>query len=273
MMEKRISSAVFIALCLASVSLSLRAQTSSAPAQIPLPPPENRSDLSVIEIVDRANKALRGDTSHGRLTMTVVTPSWTRKLDIEGWNKGRKLAYIVIHSPPKEKGTVTLRRGDQMWMWMPHVERLLKVPPTMMHSSWQGSDFTYEDLVKADSIVVDYTHRLIEKKNGEEFDLYKIESVPRPEAPVVWGKILFWARVYADGQVAAEREEDYNERGDLMRVVSLSEFEVFDGRRIPTRLECVAPKKPGRKTTLKYHDLRFDVELADSFFSVGRMQK
>ena len=229
--------------------------------------------LSPFDIVDRANKSLRGDSSHTKLTMTVVTPKWKRELTIEGWNKDRKKAFIVIHKPAKEKGTTTLRRGADMWMWMPRVERLLKVPPTMMHSSWQGSDFTYEDIVKADSIVKDYTHKLIKKTKGKPYDTYVFEATPKPDAPVVWGKIIFTTGVYPDGWVVALKEEDYNERGNLIRTITLSEIKLMDGKRVPTRLVCEPKRKKGRKTILKYHILEFDIDIKDSFFSLSRVQR
>lgn len=231
------------------------------------------STRTVTEIVDMANKVLRGDSSRAKLTMTVLTPAWTRALEVEGWNRGRKMAYILIHAPAKEKGTATLRRGEEMWTWLPRVERLLKVPPTMMHSSWQGSDFTFEDIVKADSIAKDYEHRLLSRSPGQEWETRVIEALPKPDAPVVWGKILFTVGVYPDGWVIPIKEEDYSERGELIRTITLSRVKVMDGRRVPTRLECVPTRTPGRRTTLDYSDIDFDVELPDSFFSVSRLQK
>jgi 4-hydroxy-L-threonine phosphate dehydrogenase PdxA len=242
-------------------------------AALPVGAAEAELKLSAKEIVDRANKSLRGDSSHAKLTMTVVTPKWKRKLTIEGWNKGRKMAYIVIHKPAKEKGTTTLRRGGEMWMWMPRVERLLKVPPTMMHSSWQGSDFTYEDIVKADSIVKDYTHKLLKKVEGEPYDTYTFEATPKPDAPVVWGKVIFTTGVYPDGWVVALKEEDYNERGELIRTITLSDIKVMGGHRVPTKLVCEPRRRKGRKTILEYHKLEFNVPLEDSFFSLSRVQR
>jgi outer membrane lipoprotein-sorting protein len=229
--------------------------------------------LSASDIVNKANKVLRGDSSHGQLTMTVVTPKWKRKLKIEGWNQGRKKAWIVIHAPAKEKGNTTLRRGGKMWMWMARVERLLKVPPTMMHSSWQGSDFTYEDIVKADSIVHDYTHKVLSKKSGKEFTTYRIEALPKDDAPVVWGKIIFEAGVFPDGWVIPVKEEDYNERGQLIRTITLSKVTKIGTRRVPLRLECVPARKKDRRTVIEYSNIDFDIELPDSFFSLGRLQK
>lgn len=227
----------------------------------------------VTELVDKANKVLRGDSSHARLTMTIVTKDWTRALEVEGWHQGRTKAFILIHNPPKEKGTTTLRRGEEMWTWMPRVERLLKVPPTMMHSSWQGSDFTFEDIVKADSIVKDYAHKLVKTSPGTEFETRVIEAVPKPDAPVVWGKVLFSVGVFPDGWVIPVKEEDYSERGELIRTITLDQVRTMDGRRVPTRLECVPTRTPGRKTRLDYSLIQFDVDLPDSFFSISRLQK
>jgi hypothetical protein len=229
--------------------------------------------FSAHELVDRSNKVLRGDSSHARLLMTIRTPEWTRELDLEAWNRERTHAFIVIHAPPKEKGTTTLRRKGEMWMWMARVERLMKVPPAMMHSSWQGSDFTYEDIVKADSVVRDYTHRVLARTPGEEYATVLIESLPKPDAPVVWGKVLLRIGVYPDGWVIPLAEDDYSERGELVRSITLSEVKDMGGRRVPTRLECVPKRSPGRSTVLHYREITFDVALPDSFFSLSRLQR
>lgn len=229
--------------------------------------------LDVRELVDKANKALRGDSSHGRLTMTIETPEWKRAVEVEGWNKDRTLALIVIRAPAKERGNTTLRRRTEMWLWLPKVERVIKVPPTMMHSSWQGSDFTYEDIVKADSVVKDYTHTLLETRQEEGRVVYRIQGDPKPDAPVVWGKVVSEIAVYPDEQVVPLLELDYSERGELIRTITLSDIKELGGRRVPTRLECVPARKKGQRTVLQYHSLEFDVPLADDFFSYSRLQK
>jgi outer membrane lipoprotein-sorting protein len=232
------------------------------------------ADMDVKELVDRANKALRGDSSHDKVSMTVETPEWSRTLDVEGWNKERTFAFIVIRAPAKEKGQTTLRRKNEMWLWMPKVERVIKIPPTMMHSAWQGSDFTYEDIVKADSVVKDYDHTLLSKKKEADRTVYHILGVPKPDAPVVWGKVITDVALYdSDQAVVPLKEEDYSERGELIRTITLSDVKILDGRRVPSRLECVPTAKKGQKTTLVYHDLQFDVPLSDDFFSYQHLQK
>jgi len=160
-----------------------------------------------------------------------------------------------------------------MWMWMPRVERTMKVPPSMMHSSWQGSDFTYEDIVKADSIVKDYSHKLLKTEKAEGYDVHLIEATPKPDAPVVWGKVLTDVALYDDGSVIPVNERDYSERGELIRTITLSDVKIMSGRRVPSRLECVPAKKPGQRTVLHYQELEFDIPLSDEFFSYQRLQK
>lgn len=233
-----------------------------------------RAEMSVHELVDSANKALRGDSSRGRLTMTIETPEWKRSLEVEGWNKDRSYAFIVLRAPAKERGNTTLRRKNEMWVWMPKVERVIKIPPTMMHSAWQGSDFTYEDIVKADSIVKDYTHKVLKTVKEEGRTRYRIEATPRPDAPVVWGKVISELAVYDDDRsVVPLLEEDYSERGELIRTITLSDVKRLGGRRVPARLECLPAQKPGKRTVLQYTELEFDVPLTEDFFSYQRLQK
>ena len=232
------------------------------------------AELDVKDLVDRANKALRGDSSHGRLSMTIETPDWKRTLEIEGWNKDRSYALIVLRAPAKERGNTTLRRKNEMWVWMPKVERVIKIPPTMMHSAWQGSDFTYEDIVKADSIVKDYTHKIRKTTKEEGRTVYRIEGTPLPDAPVVWGKVYSELAVYDDDQsVVPLLEEDYSERGELIRTIKMSDVKVLGGRRVPARLECLPAAKKGKRTILQYSQLEFDIPLTEDFFSYQRLQK
>jgi outer membrane lipoprotein-sorting protein len=246
---------------LAAALLLLAAATASA------------AEPDIKDLVDRANKALRGDSSRGLMTMTIETPEWSRSLEIEGWNKERTMALIVIRAPARERGETTLRRRNEMWLWMPKVERVIKIPPTMMHSAWQGSDFTYEDIVKADSIVKDYTHKLLSTKHEDGRTVYRIEAVPKADAPVVWGKIITDVALYDDQSVVPLLEEDYSERGELIRAITLSDVRILGGRRVPTKLVCKPTRTKGRRTTLVYRELEFDLPLKDDFFSYQRLQK
>src|SRR6185295_3761381 len=158
--------------------------------------------------------------------MTIINPKWgERTMEVEGWNRQREFAFISILAPAKAKGDVTLRRMNEMWVWIKHVEQVTKIPASMMHSSWMGSDFTYEDIVKADSVVKDYTHQIVNQKKEGDFTHYVIEGIPKPDAPVVWGKVIIELKVDDQG-VLPVGEQDYSERGEHMRTIRFSDVKV-----------------------------------------------
>ena len=230
------------------------------------------AERNLKELVDESNKLLRGQSSHSRVTMTITTERWKRTLELEGWNQGREKALMRIHVPAKERGNGTLKVEKEIWNWLPSVERVIKIPPSMLHSSWMGSDFTYEDIVKADSIVKDYTHSLLEKKPEGRGVRYVIIAAPKPEAPVVWGKVILQV-LEEDGTATPLREEDYSERGEHIRTIQFSDVRMMGGRKIPTRLECIPHKKLGNKTVLTYQQFDVDVKFEKNFFSLSNLQK
>ena len=89
-------------------------------------------------MVEKGNDLLRGQASHGRFRMTIETTEWRRVLEVEVWNQGTKKGLVVVHRPLKDKGNSTLSLGYEIWSWIPRVERVIKVPPTMMHS-WNSN--------------------------------------------------------------------------------------------------------------------------------------
>ena len=127
----------------------------------------------------------RGQASEAVLKIIIHRPDWERVMKIKAWTKGEKDSLFVITYPPKDEGNGTLKKGLQMWMYNPKVNRIMKLPPSMMSQSWYGSDFSNNDLTKADSLLIDYTHTLIETREHDGKELYVIESIPKPHAPVV----------------------------------------------------------------------------------------
>ena len=223
------------------------------------------------EIIRRMDLLMRGNTSSGVYEMTIRDPGWERTLRLRVWEKRKeKKTFIRILSPPKEEGIGTLKIGFEMWNYLPKVEKTIKVPPSMMMQAWMGSDFTNDDLVKESSIVEDYVHRVIREVKIEGFDAYQIEAVPRPDAPVVWDKILYWVR---KGDYVPLRQEFYSEKGELIRVMTFSEIKAMGGRVIPTLWQMRPIKKPGRETTLRVIAVEFNQPIDDEIFTLRNLMR
>ncbi len=223
------------------------------------------------EIIRRMDTLMRGDTSAGIYEMTVRDPNWERTLRLKVWEKRKeKKTFIRILSPPKEEGIGTLKIGFEMWNYLPKVEKTIKVPPSMMMQAWMGSDFTNDDLVKESSIVEDYLHRLTGEVKMDGFDAYRIEAVPKPDAPVVWDKILYWVR---KGDYVPLRQEFYSERGELIRVMTFSEIKETGGRVIPTLWRMRPVKKEGKETVLRIIDVEFNKSIDEDVFTLRNLTR
>lgn len=222
------------------------------------------------EVVKKADEKFRGMSSVGETTMTIERPTWSRTVSMKSWTLGNDFSLIYITAPAKEKGQVFLKRYNEMWNWVPSIERMVKVPPSMMMQSWMGSDFTNDDLVRESSLVKDYTHKLLGEEKLEGYACYKIELIPNDDAPVVWGKILMWI---TKDELLWLKGEYYDEDGFLVNTEILSNIKKMDDRMMPTHLEMIPADKEGNKTIMNFDNIKFNVALDESFFSQQNMRK
>jgi len=230
----------------------------------------NAQGLSAKEIVQKADDKNRGLTSQGTMTMTVVRPDWSRTITMKSWSRGKDYSLVLITAPAKDKGQVFLKIKTEMWNWVPSIDKTIKIPPSMMLQSWMGSDFTNDDLVKQSSIVVDYTHKLLGKEKVREMECYKIEMIPLPDAPVVWGRVVMWITVNGFDQWMTEY---YDEDNKLVNVGNSYDIKHMGDRDIPTRIELEPRNKKGQKTVMKIDEMKFNTGIDESFFSQQNMKK
>ena len=146
---------------------------------------------SAREIIDRVDQLMRGESSLARVTMDIRTENWDRSLTLRSWSLGTEHALIRVETPQKEAGTATLRAGQEVWNYLPRVDRTIKVPSSMMMGSWMGSHFTNDDLVKESRLIDDYEIEIEYEGLRDGVDVWEFLLVPLPEAPVVWGKIHY----------------------------------------------------------------------------------
>ncbi len=224
---------------------------------------------NVEEIIHKIDGMYRSRTSSGEIEMTIISSHWTRRLKMDVWSEGMDKTFIHITYPEKDAGITALRIGNEMWNYFPKINKVMKVPPSMMMSSWMGSDFTNDDLVKESSMLKDYSHRLISPED-EEPGYYYVELVPKEMVPSVWGKIII--KVGKEDYIPV-REDYYDEKGRKMRVIQFKEITYFGGRRIPAVLELTPLNKKGRKTVIRYLRLEFDRKLEKEIFTLRNLQK
>jgi hypothetical protein len=221
------------------------------------------------EIVDRVDRLLRGESSHGVVQMEVVTEHWSRAYEMRIWSLGTEYSLIRILSPRKDAGTATLKAGEDIWNYLPRVDRSIKLPPSLMGAAWMGSHFTNDDLVKESRIIEDYDIEIGFEGVRDGVAVWEFVLTPKPEAAVVWGRIEEQVRQVDLMPVWARY---YDDRGELARTLTFEEFKVMGGRLVPARMDVVPADKPDERTTILYSELDFDVDIDESFFSLRRLQ-
>ena len=228
------------------------------------------SQPSAKDVIKMADSKVRGETSESLMKMTIVRPSWKREMTMKSWSKGDELAIILITGPARDKGISFLKRDKELWNWQPTINRIIKMPPSMMMQSWMGSDFTNDDLVKESSILNDYTHTFLDDDTLEGRDCFVVELIPKEDAPVVWGKIVSWIDKKDYLQMKSEM---YDEDGYLVNTMYGKEIKLLGGKLLPSILEIVPTEEEGHKTLVEYVELKFDEPISDSFFSTKNLKR
>lgn len=221
------------------------------------------------EIVERVESLLWANTMQGEFDMRIVTPRWERTLSLRIWMERPKRSFVRVLAPAKEAGIGSLRIANEMWNYLPAVERTIKIPPSMMLQPWMGSDFTNDDLVKQSSAIDDYVQKVLGQEAVDGELLWKVEALPKPDAAVVWGRIVYWVR----RDFLPVKQEYFSDRGELARVMTFGEIRAVGGRTLPTRWEMKPLGKPGNSTTISVKDARYNVPIDDDTFSQRNLQK
>lgn len=220
-------------------------------------------DRDASQIVRDAFNHYRGLASYSKMKMTIHRPEWERSQEIEAWTRGEQDAVIIVTAPARDRGNGTLKRGNQMWTFNPRVNRVIKLPPSLMGQAWMGSDFTNNDVAKSDTILVDYTHSLSDTDEVDGHTVYTIKLTPKPGAPVVWG---YEELVIRDDNIMLE-ERFYDQNGELVKKLTTSDIVMFGDRLMPRVSTMYPVDEDDRYTRIEYLELEFRDSLSNRYFT------
>ncbi len=251
------------------IDVFLFAMTVLLPAAAGLPAPAAaQTDPRVLEIIDGVDRLMRGESSSGRMRMEIDTENWSRTLEMRIWSLGTEHSLVRVESPAREAGTATLKVENEIWNYFPRADRTMKLPPSMMLGSWMGSHFTNDDLIKESRIIEDYDIVISFEGDRDGEEVWEFTMTPKPEAPVIWGRIE--QRIRKRDRMPI-RARYYDEDGALSRTFTFSEFGPLGGRTVPARI-VIEPADGEGRTVVTYLELEFDVGLGEDFFSLRNLR-
>ena len=221
-------------------------------------------------IVKKMDDNLQGNSNSSVMRMDIIRPKYTRSIEFKNWSLTHDYFMTIVTAPAKEKGQVFMKYKTEMWSFTPSINRIIKLPPSMMSQGWMGSDYSNDDLVKQSSIVNDYTHTLLGEENVDGSLCYKIEMIPNASSNVVWGKIIIWIE---KENFLSLKSEYYDEEFFIVRTELGKEVKLFDGKKLPSIIEIIPAEEPDNKTIISIISMDFEIEIDESFFSQQNMKK
>jgi outer membrane lipoprotein-sorting protein len=220
------------------------------------------------QIVRDALNHWRGVSSHSEITMTIHRPDWERSMSMESWSEGEKLSLVRVTAPRKDRGNGTLIDDDRMWTYSPKVNRVIKVPSSMMNQSWMGSDFSNKDIARTDDIVLEYEHTLLSETEADGFVVYEIQSVPHESAAVVWGREVL--KIRADNVLIEQRF--YDQDDVLVKLLRTLEIRDMGGRSVAARQRMEKEETPDEWTEIVVNSVEFDIDPGDNTFTLSNLR-
>ncbi len=217
-------------------------------------------------LIKKVDSLFRSSTSHSEMEMTIKTPHYKRTLSMEVWTRGMDYTFALIKSPRKDKGIATLKRKNEMWNYFPKINKVMKVPPSMMLSSWMGSDFSNDDLVKENTLVDEYDGSITSRSEEQ----IVATLVPKASSKTLWGKIVIYVKPTS---LLPIKQEFYDEKMIKIRTMSFYDVKKMGGKSIPSKMVLVPHHKEGRSTTLIYKTMEFELPLDKSVFTRKNLQK
>ncbi len=172
------------------------------------------------DIMKKLDNNIRGKNIYMKMSMSITAMGHKRTMKMQTWAEGSKKSFVKITYPPKDKGITFLSLDNQMWQYVPKIERIIKIPPSMMLQNWMGSDITNDDMVKQSSIVDDYDPKILKKAGS----VVTIELIPKEDAAVVWGKIITNIDTSTYTNV---KDTFYDEDGEAVRVFKYEKVKKF----------------------------------------------
>jgi len=230
------------------------------------PSPEAAPDPTAL--IKKTLDNWRGRSSYSKVTMTVHRPDWQRTMTMLSWTRGEADSLVRFIQPAKDAGNATLKLADDMWIFNPKLNQIIKLPASMMAQSWMGSDFSYNDLAKANDIVSQYTHRIVATRQQDGHQVYDIEALPKPDAATVWGKQLVSIR--DDGVLLGEQYFDQDMH--LVKRMQTTKVAELDGRQFPVSMIMRKTGQNNSWTRIRYLQAHFNVVIPDGLLTKSNLR-
>jgi len=195
-------------------------------------------------------------------------------------NGGRKITKTMIalsdkknslveFTNPQDRGTKFLKREDNLWMFFPDAEDIIKISGHMLNQGMMGSDYSYQDIMESDKLTDLYNFKIIGEEEIEGRPCYVLEGVAREGVKVSYYRRVSWIE---KERFIGLKEELYAESGRILKEIKVNEVLEIEGRWIPVDSVMENKLRKNTYTRFKITKIEFNPEIPESTFSLQNLR-
>jgi outer membrane lipoprotein-sorting protein len=221
------------------------------------------------DILERVDDNTVVTSSSYDATMIISLGGTMREKRFTGHAEGKERAYMEFTYPARDKGTRFLKIEDEMWMYLPSVEKATKIAGHMLRQSMMGSDFSYDDIAENEKLIELYDVALSGTDSIAEQECYVLELTANvPE-------ITYYSRkLWVDkNRYVTLKAELYAKSGKLMKEITVSEFRSIGRYRFPTSIRMVNKLRRDTYTELVLENIKLDIKIPDRIFTKAYLER
>ena len=221
------------------------------------------------ELLDRLDKNMTFEARRTRITMTVEGKR-TRTFEMVSYSRGEEDSAMEYVTPPRDKGTKMLKLGDELWIYLPSVDRVQKISGHMLRQGMMGSDLSYEDMMASREMRKRYHASVVGEEKVDGRACWKLEMKAKDDAVTYPKRVtLIDKETYIP-----LKQELYALSGLLLKTWTMSAVKDFpNGRKFPTKMMVQDHVKKESVTKLSFDEIEFGIEFPKEIFSLRWLER
>lgn len=206
-------------------------------------------------------------SAHATMEIHIDDKVRTKSMEIKGLTKGTR--SIVEFTNPEDDGTKYLMIGDNLWIYFPEEEDVVKISGHMLKEGMMGSDVSYEDALESDKLTEKYDIEIVGEETYNDRPCYVIElDATSRDAP------YYRRTMWVDKEMfVAWKEEMYAKSGRLLKVARVLDVKKIGDRHFPVKSEMVNKLRKDSKTIFTMSDIKLDVPMDEKTFSMRYLRR
>lgn len=233
------------------------------------------------EIIEKVDANMTFDSARMEAKMIIHIRKQIRTKTMLSYSEGRNKSFSEFLSPPRDKGVKYLKIGDNMWMYLPSVEKIIKIAGHMLRQSMMGSDFSYEDALESDKLLEKYKIKLVTQETTYIKFRRGTEEVTkgRPcyvlELTAKVKDVTYYKRkIWVDREIFVPvKEELFAKSGKKLKVMVMGNVKKYGKRYYPTYISMQNLLRKGSLTEMIVTQAEFDVEIPKDTFTQRNLKK